>query len=69
MSINEAELQLTLNMLKARTFLFMMSDEVPSIRGYHAAPLFDLVGDMTENEAREALVAYENAFGNAKRYI
>ena len=43
--------------LRARAYLYLMSDECPSIRGPLAAALFDLVGDMSETEAYEAIAA------------
>lgn len=45
--------------LKALAFRLLMSDEVPSISGPNASALFDMAGDMSENEAADALRALE----------
>lgn len=48
-----------INMLKGRALLLLMSDEVRDLNGGHAAKLFDLVGDMTREEAVEAIKIFE----------
>lgn len=47
--------------LRALAFRLVMSDEVASLNGPHAAAVFDVVGDMTEDEAADALAEYEAA--------
>jgi hypothetical protein len=48
-----------IEMLRARAFLLLMSDEVRSLKGENAAALFDIVGDMSEVAAREAIANFE----------
>ena len=46
-------------MLQARAFLLLMSDEVKSLDGEHAAALWDLVGGLSEEQARQAIAAFD----------
>ena len=48
-----------LDAVKARAFLFLMSEEVVNITTPLASQLFDMVGDMTEKEANEAISSLE----------
>jgi hypothetical protein len=48
-----------LEALKARVFLFLMSDEVPSIDGLLGSALFDMVGDQTKDQANAAIASFE----------
>lgn len=48
-----------LEAVKARAFLFLMSDEVVSIKTPLAEALFDMVCDMTVSQAYAAIGAYE----------
>lgn len=50
--------QMAIEMLRARAFLLLMSDEVKSLDGEYASALFDLVGDMSDDEARDAIIAF-----------
>lgn len=49
--------------VKAIAFLFLMSDEVESIDTPLASKLFDLVGDMSEQEANDAIKSFEATKG------
>ena len=46
-------------MLQARAFLLLMSDEVRSLDGKHAAAQWDLVGGFSEEQARQAIAAFD----------
>ncbi len=48
-----------IEMLQARAFLLLMSDEVKSLDGEYAAGLWELVGHMNENEALRAITVWE----------
>ncbi len=48
-----------LEAVKAKAFLFLMSEEVMNITTPLASQLFDMVGDMTEKEAIEAISSFE----------
>lgn len=45
--------------LRALAFKLMMSNEVASIDGEFASPLWNVCGDMTEHEANLAISAFE----------
>ena len=48
-----------IEMLRARAFLFMMSGECRGDGGPLGDALWDLVGDMTEREAKDAIAAFQ----------
>ena len=48
-----------IEMLQARAFLLLMSGEVASLDGELSAPLWDLVGHWNEDDARQAIAAFE----------
>ena len=48
-----------IEMLKGRAFLLLMSDEVKSLDGEHAAALWDLVGDFNEEQSRRAIAVFD----------
>ena len=48
-----------IEMLRGRALLLLMSDEVASLEGEFAAPLWELVGSMDEAEARDAIRAFD----------
>jgi hypothetical protein len=49
----------TIEMLRARIFKLLMSGECGTLEGEHSAPLFELCGDMTFEQADEAIEAWE----------
>lgn len=59
MEVTPYNLHETIGMLRGRALLLLMSDEVNSLQGRYAKALFDLVGDMTEGEALEAISDWE----------
>ena len=48
-----------LDAIKARAFLFLMSEEVHLIDGPLGSALFDMVGDQTQEQAKAAIRAFE----------
>lgn len=59
MKITPHNESLAIEMLRARAFLLIMSDECSGIDGEHAAALFEIVGDMDQRQAHEAIEAFD----------
>ena len=59
MKLTAYNLHAAIEMLQARAFLLLMSDEVATLDGENAAPLWELVGHWHEQDAKAAIAAFD----------
>lgn len=58
MRLTPYNLHEAIEMLRGRALQLLLSEEVVSLEGKHAAALFELVGDMSPEAAQEAINAF-----------